>query len=47
MAKTEIRLAKGPWTVRATWNDGIFEVARFCGDSRRYLGNLHVFGRRA
>jgi len=28
-------------------NDGIFEVARTYGDSRRCLGDLRVFGRRA
>jgi len=28
-------------------NDGVFEVARTYGDSRRCLSDLRVFGRRA
>jgi len=39
-----VQSCKGPCTARATWNDGISEVARVCGGDRQCLGDSRVFG---
>ena len=39
-----VQSCEGPCTARATWNDGIFEVARVCGGDRQCLGDSRVFG---
>jgi len=39
-----VQSCEGPCTARATWNDGISEVACVCGGDRQCLGDSRVFG---